>query len=153
MTSATSDQIPSPRRPGRTRLIAGVVMLLVGLAGVAVGVALDRAMFRWRIAGAVMGRRPPGPPHSPEVRKWVVNRLDRKLDLSDAQRIRLDTILTRREAELGALIRENRPKFEAIANRTRAEIMALLTPEQQQRFSKMDWPGRGFRDRKRAGGR
>ncbi len=116
-------------------------MLLVGLTGVALGVALDRAMFRWRIAGAFVGHRPHGRPHSPEVRKWVVDRLDRKLDLSDAQRIQLDSVLARRERELRSLMQENRPKFEAIANRTRGEIMALLTPEQQEKFRKMDWPG------------
>jgi Spy/CpxP family protein refolding chaperone len=144
MTLPPPDQqptVPPIRRPGRTRLLAGLVMLLIGLTGVALGVALDRAMVRWRIAGAFMGRRPPGSPHSPDVRKWVEERLDRKLDLTDAQRVQLDSILARREQEMRALMRENRPKFEAIAERTRREITALLTPEQQEKFSKMDWPG------------
>jgi hypothetical protein len=145
MTLPSSDQTPAPRGRGRTRLQAGVVMLLVGLTGIALGVALDRAMFRWRIAGAFVGHRPPGRPHSPEVRKWVVDRLDRKLDLSAAQRVQLDSILNRRERELGALMQESRPRFEAIADRTRREIMTVLTPEQQERFRKMDWPGGRWR--------
>jgi hypothetical protein len=144
MTLPTSEQTPAPRGRGRTRLQAGVVMLLVGLTGIALGVALDRAMFRWRIAGAFVGHRPPGRPHSPEVRKWVVDRLDRKLDLSAAQRVQLDSILNRRERELGALMQESRPRFEAIADRTRREIMTVLTPQQQEQFRKMDWPGGRF---------
>lgn len=133
---------PAPMARGRSRWLAGLVMLLIGLTGVALGVALDRAMFRWRGAGAFMGHRPPGRPHSPEVRKWVLARLDRKLDLSDTQRIRLDSILARREQEMRSLMKQNRPKFDSIAERTRREIMTVLTPEQQEKFSKMEWPGR-----------
>lgn len=144
MTVPSSEPPPVPPGRVRTRLLAGVVMLLIGLTGVAVGVALDRAMLRWRIAGAFMGHRPPGPPHSPEVRKWVLERLDRQLDLSETQRGQLDSILARRERELRGLMQENRPKFEAIADRTRSEIMALLTPEQQEKFREMDWPGARF---------
>ena len=46
-------------------------------------------------------------------------------------------MLTRREADIRALMRETRPRFEAIAARTRTEIQAVLTPAQQEKFAKI----------------
>jgi Spy/CpxP family protein refolding chaperone len=46
-------------------------------------------------------------------------------------------VLSRRESDLRALMTEARPRFEAIAARTRTEIQAVLTPEQQQKFAEI----------------
>ena len=67
----------------------------------------------------------------------MLERLDRELDLTAAQHARIDTVLTRREADLRALMSEARPRFEAIATRTRTEIQAVLTPAQQEKFAKI----------------
>ncbi len=119
-----------------SRLLAGIVILLVGLAGIAIGAAVDRTVEHRRMMGyAVGGRFPNGPP--PEARKWVVSKLERDLGLSSRQRDQVDSVLARREAEVRSLMVEMRPRFEAISVRTRRDIQAALTPSQQKRFSEM----------------
>ena len=92
-------------------------------------------MLRRGFPGLAIGGPPPGPP--PEMKGWMLERLDRELDLTAAQHARIDTVLTRREADLRALMSEARPRFEAIATRTRTEIQAVLTPTQQEKFAKI----------------
>ncbi|MEP6686712.1 MAG: hypothetical protein ABJC36_00095 [Gemmatimonadales bacterium] len=122
--------------PGKSRVVAGIVIVLVFLAGGAVGFFLHHAMVPRRgFPGLAIGGPPPGPP--PEVKGWMLDRLDRELDLTPAQHARIDTVLTRREADLRALMSEARPRFEAIATRTRTEIQTVLTPSQQQEFAKI----------------
>lgn len=67
----------------------------------------------------------------------MLERLDRDLALTPEQHARIDTVLTRRESDLRALMSEARPRFDAIATRTRAEIQAVLTPEQQGKFAEI----------------
>jgi hypothetical protein len=119
----------------KSRLVAGVIIVLVFLAGVAVGFFLHHAVPRRGWREAAMGGPPPGPP--PEVRGRMLARLDRELGLSPEQHARIDTVLTRRESDLRALMTEARPRFEAIATRTRDEIGAVLTPEQQKKFAEI----------------
>jgi hypothetical protein len=119
-----------------SRLLAGIVMLLVGLAGIAIGAAIDRAVEHRRMMAIVVGGRvPKGPP--PEARRWVLSRLQRELDLSPGQREQVDAVLARREADVRALMLEMRPRFESISDRTRRDIQAALTPDQQKRFIEM----------------
>jgi Spy/CpxP family protein refolding chaperone len=121
--------------PRKSRLVAGVVIVLVFLAGTAVGFFLHHTMLRRGFPGLAIGGPPPGPP--PGMRRWMLERLDRELDLTAAQHARIDTVLTRREADLRTLMSEARPRFEAIATRTRTEIQAVLTPAQQEEFAKI----------------
>ena len=46
-------------------------------------------------------------------------------------------MLTRREADLRALMTETRPRFDSIAARTRSQIQAVLSPEQRAEFAKI----------------
>ena len=122
--------------PGKSRVVAGIVIVLVFLAGGAVGFFLHHAMLHRRgFPGLAIGGPPPGP--RPEVKGWMLNRLDRELELTAVQHAKIDTVLTRREADLRALMSEARPRFEAIATRTRTEIQSVLTPSQQQAFAKI----------------
>ena len=121
--------------PRKSRLVAGVVIVLVFLAGGAVGFFLHHAMPPRGFLGLAIGGPPPGP--RPEVIGWMFKRLDHELELTPAQHARIDTVLTRREADLRALMTEARPRFEAIATRTRSEIQAVLTPQQQEQFAKI----------------
>lgn len=57
--------------------------------------------------------------------------LDR-LDLTQDQRARIDTILERRRAQTDRFWTEAGPTLEAITDSTRAEIRAVLTPEQRE---------------------
>ena len=56
-----------------------------------------------------IGGPPPGPP--PRMKGWMLERLDRELDLTAAQHARIDTVLTRREAALRALMSEGAPQL------------------------------------------
>lgn len=118
-----------------SRLLAGVVILLVFLAGVAVGFYLHHEFPRHGFPGLAIGGPPPGPP--PGVKRWMLERLDHELKLTPEQHARIDTVLTRREEDLRALMTETRPRFEAIATRTRSEIQAVLTPSQQEKFAEI----------------
>jgi Spy/CpxP family protein refolding chaperone len=119
----------------KSRLLAGIVIVLVFLAGVAVGFFVHHALPRRGWAGFAVGGPPSG--QRPEVKGWMLQRLDRELDLTPEQHARIDTVLTRRESDLRALMTEARPRFEAIAARTRTEIQAVLTPAQQQKFAEI----------------
>jgi Spy/CpxP family protein refolding chaperone len=119
----------------RSRFVAAVVILLVFLAGIAVGFFLHHEFPRHGFPRFAFGGPPPGPP--PEVKRWMLERLDRDLALTPEQHARIDTVLTRRETDLRALMTETRPRFEAIATRTRTEIRAVLTPAQQEEFAKL----------------
>ncbi len=119
----------------KSRLVAGVVMVAIFLAGGAVGLFLHHALPRHGWPGAGIAGPPPGP--SPQVKHWMLERLDRDLELTPQQHARIDTVLTRRESDLHALMTEARPRFEAIATRTRAEIRAVLTPAQQEKFARI----------------
>ena len=57
--------------------------------------------------------------------------LDR-LDLTEDQRARIDSILERRRAQTDRFWTEAGPTLEAIMDSTRAEIRAVLTPEQRE---------------------
>ena len=119
----------------KSRLVAGVVIVLVFLAGGAVGFFLHHSLPRHGFPGLAVGGPPPGP--RPEVKRWMLDRLDRDLKLTPEQHARIDSVLTRRESDLRALMSEARPRFEAIATRTRAEIQAVLTPAQQEEFARI----------------
>lgn len=67
----------------------------------------------------------------------MLERLDRELKLTPEQHARIDSVLTRRESDLRALMMEARPRFEAIATKTRTEIQAVLTPDQQEKFAEI----------------
>lgn len=120
-------------QPRRSRLVAGVVIVAVFLAGVAVGFFLHHRLRGPGGPGFAIGGPPPGRP--PAVKGWMLERLDHDLALTPDQHVRIDSVLTRRETELRALMGEARPRFEAIAERTRMEIRAVLTPAQQDKFA------------------
>ena len=119
----------------RSRLVAAIVIVSVFLGGVAVGYFLHHALPGRGWPRFAVGGPPHGPP--PEVKGWMLARLDRELDLTAAQHARIDTVLTRRESEIRSLMSEARPRFEAIATRTRTDIKSVLTPAQQEKFAEI----------------
>jgi Spy/CpxP family protein refolding chaperone len=119
----------------KSRVVAGVVIVLVFVAGVAVGFFVHQSMPHHGFPGLAIGGPPPGPPR--ELKGWMLGRLDRDLKLTPEQHARIDTVLTRREADLRALMGETRPRFDTIAKRTRSDIQSVLTPAQQQKFAEI----------------
>jgi chromatin segregation and condensation protein Rec8/ScpA/Scc1 (kleisin family) len=124
----------------RPRLLAVVALLLAAVGGIAVGVALDRAMWQSRALGFLARGTAFRPPPNRHPRSELLDRLDAKLDLTGEQRLRVDSVLARREAEMKALRDQVRPRFDSIAGRARADLLQILSPEQRERFEEL---GRG----------
>jgi len=125
---------PSRLRP---RLLALLALLIAAAAGVAMGVALDRAMWRSRALGFLARGTAPRPPAGRHPRSYLLEQLGDRLDLTDAQRARVDSVLARREADMKSLMDQTRPRFDSIAGRTRGEILDLLTPAQREKFQRL----------------
>jgi len=124
----------------RPRLLAVLALLLAAVGGVAAGVALDQSMSQSRHLGFLARGTAFRPPPNRHPRSELLDRLDTSLDLSGEQRIRVDSVLARREAEMRALRNQVRPRFDSIAGRARTELLQVLTPEQRARFEAL---GRG----------
>jgi Spy/CpxP family protein refolding chaperone len=117
---------------GRGRMIAGLVLLLVALAGGLAGVAVDRLVLLPHLFGGrdvgPRGRHGPPPPNH-EFR----DRFAHDLGLTDDQRVRIDSIMDRQMREVRAIRREVQPRVDSIIGRTRHELDAVLTPDQRQK--------------------
>ena len=124
----------------RPRLLAVLALLLAAVGGVAAGVALDQSMSQSRHLGFLARGTAFRPPPNRHPRSELLDRLDASLDLTGEQRVRVDSILARREAEMRALRDQVRPRFDSIAGRTRTDLLQILTPEQRARFEEL---GRG----------
>lgn len=80
--------------------------------------------------------------YGPCARGWepyatMVERFNKKLDLTPDQRQAIATILDENRQKIKALRAEVHPRFEEIRTATRAAIRQHLTPEQQVKFDAM----------------
>ena len=121
----------------RPRLLAVLALLLAAIGGVAAGVALDQSMWQSRHLGFLVRGTAFRPPPNRHPRSELLDRLDASLDLTGEQRIRVDSVLARREADMRALRDQVRPRFDSIAGRTRTDLLQILTPEQRERFEEL----------------
>lgn len=109
----------------KTTLVAVVVLALTFGAGFIGGAASHHLWFAHREAV------------HPFAMKAIVNRLDRRLDLTDAQRAQIETIIRRRHARINAMWSGVRPRVREELEATNAEIVQVLTPEQRAKYEKM----------------
>jgi hypothetical protein len=106
----------------------GLVLLLVGCAGVAVGVAVDRlVLYRYYGADVITDGTGSG----------TARRLARELDLSSAQQVEIDSIIARQMTAYDSLRNEYQPRVRALMLGTRAAIDSILTPAQRERLRAM----------------
>lgn len=116
----------------RREVIFGIVLLLVGGAGVAVGVAIDRTML-YRQYGAAWTMQAP----SSGAGEAIARQLARDLDLSSQQQIAVDSIIARQMTAYDSLRREYQPRVRTLMLATRAAIDSILTPPQRERLRAM----------------
>lgn len=109
----------------KTKLVAVALIALTFLAGMAAGVFAAHMHIL---------RGGPGAARFPHA---MVNRLDRRLDLTDAQRKQVEEIVNRRHANIHAVWKGVRPRVRAEVEAANEEIARVLTPEQRARFEKM----------------
>jgi Spy/CpxP family protein refolding chaperone len=102
----------------KTTAIAMAVVVLTFLAGMAVGVFTSHMMI---LHGGHGAERFP---------RALLNRLDRRLDLTDEQRKQIGRIINQRHARVAAEVRGE-------IERANDEIERVLTPEQREKFRRM----------------
>ncbi|NIP83389.1 MAG: hypothetical protein GWM90_30855 [Gemmatimonadetes bacterium] len=128
---------------GRTRLLGFGLLAAVFLAGGLAGMAVDRV-----VAGEDRGERDRRDDDRGR-RSYVIDRVD----MSAAQRDAIDAILERRSERMRAVWREVEPRMDAITDSARAEIMAVLTPEQREEYEAKLEKWRERRERRDRDGR
>lgn len=110
----------------KTTVVAILVIIVTFTAGVAVGVFATHIVH-------VRGE------HMPSVfpTKMMVNRLDRRLDLTDQQRAQVEQIIRRHHGAITAMWRGLHPRVHAEIEQANAEITRILTPEQRKKFERI----------------
>lgn len=107
---------------------AALVIVLSLIAGAILGIAADRTVLQH------LGRRPPDPRRAGE---HFARMLEHRLDLTDAQKEKVEAILRRHGDANEAIFRETQPRIHAQMQATDREIEAVLTPEQRARFHEL----------------
>lgn len=128
-------------RRGKGALLLGMAFLL-GVGAGALGLDVYRARTAW------------GPDRAARAQAVVLQRLTRELGLTPAQQAQVEAILRATGVEFARLREEMRPRFSAIRDRSRIQILAVLTPEQQPKFDALaaEWERRWERRRGEAQG-
>lgn len=129
---------------GAARVLAVVVLLTIGLAGMAAGVALDR----YFILPHRFGMRPPeGPrffrPGGGGGRGAFVDWLNHYLELTPAQRTRFDSLMSAEDRELRRAREVAQPHVDSIVSETRRAIDSILTPAQREKLQRLREEGIG----------
>jgi Spy/CpxP family protein refolding chaperone len=119
----------------RGRILAGLVLFLVAVAGGLTAVVLDRFVLRPPPGPHFPGRAPRPP--SPERERAARDRFAKELGLSPAQRVRIDSLMDRQLKEIRAVRQQVQPRLDSIVTQTRREIDAILTPEQRKKAEEL----------------
>ena len=106
-----------------------ILVLLVFAAGISVGVVSTRYVIRRSIQQAV--RRPE------LVRLRIERSLTRELDLNPDQQGKLEEILVAMQQEIATARQAHLPRFRLILADTQKCISEILTPEQREKFEKL----------------
>jgi Spy/CpxP family protein refolding chaperone len=131
----------------RGRGTAALVLVLVALAGVLAGIALDRRVLMPRAAAARQDAVAGMPRHEmPRRQGEFRERFAKALGLTEAQRVAVDSLMDHQLRELRRIRGASQPQVESVIRQTRRAIDSLLTPEQRERAAELA-------ERRRAGRR
>ena len=125
--SAEDTPLAPPARS--TRLLAVGVLVIVALAGVIGGVALDRVVLRPRSA-----EWRGGPPRNGERRQTPRRpsaMLGAELKLTEDQAVRIDTLIENQMRGFREIRRSTQPAVDSLMAQTRRAIDSILTPTQR----------------------
>jgi Spy/CpxP family protein refolding chaperone len=112
----------------RWKSIVGV--LVVFLLGALAGAAIVHRVDRQSVEGVLSGRRG-------ATADLIVRRLTRSLDLDPAQQDQVRAIVTETRHDIGEIRKPVQPQIEATIERSRARVRAILRPEQQEKFDRI----------------
>jgi Spy/CpxP family protein refolding chaperone len=126
---STREQTPKPSR--KTRYKAAAILAVVFLLGAAAGGAGMRAiMFQhWR---TTLSMAP-----SEGRARFRLEAMARRLDLTDEQRAKVETVLVEAEKERARLTEDCRPQLEALRQKVEKEVDAILSEEQRVKHREM----------------
>lgn len=124
----SADDTPLAPPARSTRLLAVGVLVIVALAGVIGGVALDRTVLRprgaeWRGGPPRSGER--RPPRRPSAM------LGAELKLTEEQAVRIDTLIENQMRGFREIRRSTQPAVDSLMAQTRRAIDSILTPAQR----------------------
>lgn len=110
----------------KTTFVAILVLAVTFTAGAAVGVFVTHIVH-------VRGE------HMPSVfpTRMMVNRLDRRLDLTDQQRAQVEEIIRRHHTAISTMWKGLHPRVHSEIEQANAEITRILTPEQRRKFERI----------------
>lgn len=127
---SASDLTPAPRAASRVKWLAAVIVLAAFGAGLVTGFVADRiVLFHHdsRIAPAMLRT----------LVERIAKRLDRRLDLTPQQSAQVRDILHRHQQNVERLWSTTRPQVDREIDGANAEIRAILTSEQQEKFDRL----------------
>ena len=119
------------------RAMAAVVVCITLIAGIVVGIGLDRALFRPKHGPFRPFAISRGGPNADSARTRMRAEFARQLHLTPDQQARIDTIMQRRTAVLDSIRKETMPQIRALIGATQAQIDSVLTPEQRETFQSL----------------
>ncbi|MBM3908318.1 MAG: hypothetical protein FJ363_09635 [Gemmatimonadetes bacterium] len=117
---------PATRAP---RFAAVAVLLIVALAGIIGGVALERAVLRPQRWAAARASMPPRGERRPPRRPSAM--LPAELKLSEVQAARIDTIVERQMQGFREVRRSTQPAIDSLMAQTRRAMDSVLSPAQR----------------------
>ena len=135
------------------RAMAAVVVCVTLIAGILVGIGLDRAVFRPRHGGFGPFAAFRGAPNADSARIRMRAEFARQLHLTPDQQARIDTIMQRRMAVLDSIRKVTMPQIRSLIGATQAQIDSVLTPDQRDKFQSLRQHRRGRRFRLDSTGR
>lgn len=116
----------------RTRIATVGILVLVFMAGLMVGFAVDR----WQGAKAIAAEaedRTSDPEKENEPRGRIID----QVDLTEGQKMAVDSIVEHHRQEMTELQASYRPRYRQIVNDTREAIKEMLTPEQRALYDSL----------------
>jgi hypothetical protein len=125
----------------RTRLTVGIVLIFV-LGCLTGGLAVQ--LFQRHEVGDAHRR-----PRSPEARvDFIMQRLERDLDLTVAQSAEIRPIVAANEKAISEIKERIAPQIRAILDRGFSSIRAMVTPDQQRKLDEIRERMKRFRDKR-----
>lgn len=119
---------------GGSKLRVALLLLFVCAAGFAGGVAAERLWLDEGQADVRERERGPDARQDRERDRTVIERFAEELELTAAQRARIDTILDHYRDHMKEMWSEFRPRYRATVDSVRRRIEDVLEPEQTRRY-------------------
>lgn len=125
----SADDTPLAPPARSTRLLAVGVLVIVALAGIIGGVALDRVVLRPRSAEWRSG--PPRGGERSRVPRRPSAMLGAELKLTEEQAVRIDTLIENQMRGFREIRSSTQPAVDSLMAQTKRAIDSILTPAQR----------------------